>query len=915
MHSKKQFFTTTIPLVLVSLLIGCSGAVSAGDTFLFGLSERFDRALGNQTTTCSTHVTITTTAVSLVEDGDVNSTFSTVNENGLNDVDVDAGTAWGYRSFQTCIYPNVPFSGSLEIPVSVTSNYGSRITSLKTFPAPDVAIPTKLTFTGNGVAQRQCFTFTVVQDTDRSAKVDPMTVALGTMVQKNGSGEEVSGTYTGKDACDISVAVEDDEGPGVRVSNISRVMEEPGPSATATNGTFQVRLRTAPTANVTIPINEVFDSVNVSNREGTANPKTLTFTPGNYATEQAVTITSIDDLEIDGIKVYTVEVATTSSADADYNGLKPRNVVVYNRDQSVPGYAYIKFDATTGTTGASGGGINGFASDESNRFGTKYSQFQIKLRTKPTNSVTLNFSSTCGNKCTILTPTLIFSTTDWNTYQTFQVEGKSDAANTGNADYTVSFVASSADATYNTTVAEPTFTVRSCDNDGTHLLQPCNFSGPARGIVGNVLSAQEGGSTNIWMIAQSAPGSDITVGLTSTDTTEGTVPGSVTVSSSNYNFMESGGANQIVLTHVDDILVDLTQYWTVTTLESTGGLVYNPIDVYAATTDDEKAFYISHVGNTREGTTNTATVSVCLGGNNPSQPVVLNITCKSYTAGTAASGECGAITSSPITFPVNSEVEPGNASDSGCASSAKKQTFTVVGQDDTYADGNQSFDIQFAMVANTDTNYQNAANPTDHSITNEDNEPAGKAIFVTTSSYNGEMTAQGVFGADDTCDNNKPGGVPVGTYKALIVSNSGGAVNDRIPNGTNWVLTAGNQYYRCNSSGYSNCSDEHTRLFIANGSAGFDPTSISRSFSTVGDQYWTGMTTSLTAATQGSTPSCPPGDGLTYIHNCNGFTYQNCPSSPTTYLYGQTWTMASNTSVTSQESICSVTKKIICVQQ
>lgn len=185
MNFIKQKTIPIVPLLLVSLLIECSGSVSAGDTFLFGISERFEQAFGSrETPACSSDVTISTKLVSLVEDGDVNSTFSTVSENGLTDVDTDGGTAWGYRSFQTCIYPNVPFSGSLDIPVSITSNYGTRITSLKTFPAPDVAIPTKLTFTGNGVAVRQCFTFTVAQDAVRSAKVDPMTVALGTMTQK-----------------------------------------------------------------------------------------------------------------------------------------------------------------------------------------------------------------------------------------------------------------------------------------------------------------------------------------------------------------------------------------------------------------------------------------------------------------------------------------------------------------------------------------------------------------------------------------------------------------------------------------------------------------------------------------------------------------------------------------------------------
>ncbi|TGL12783.1 hypothetical protein [Leptospira meyeri] len=892
------------------LFQSCSGQVSAGDTFLFGFSEKFDRLLGN-TVACSSDVTITTKAVYLEENGDVTATFNASNDSGLT---ISAGQ-WGYSTFETCVYPNTPFSGSLDIPVSVTNNYGLRIAYVKSFPGAEVAIPTKLTFTGNGVAERQCFKFTASHDSLRNPVVDPLTIALGTMVQKDGSGNESSGTYSGKDACDISVSLEDADAPGVRVSNISDVMEEPGPLASTTSGTFQIKLRTQPTANVTIPINEVFDSVNANNREGTANPKTLTFTNANYNVPQAVTITSVDDLEIDGIKVYTVEVGITSSADSEYNGIKPRNVVVYNRDQSVPGYAYLRYDTTTGTTGASGGTVERFATDESNQFGTKYSSFQLKLRTKPTNIVTLNFSSNCGNKCTILTPTLTFTTTDWNTYQTFQVEGKSDSANSGNADYTVSFIASSADTTYNTTVAEPTFNIRSCDNDGTHSLQPCNFSGSPLGTISNRLSAVEGGSTHIWMIAQSSPGSDTTIGLTSTDTSEGTVPASVTVSTSNYNFMESGGTNRILLTHVDDALVDLTQNWTITTATSTGGLAYDPIDLYASTTDDEKAFYITHAGSPREGTANVATVHVCLGGNNPTQPVVLNISCKTYTSTEAAYNECKTITPSQITFPVNSEVEPGNASNSGCAGSAFKQSFTVSGEDDTYADGNQSFDIRFAMVANTDTNYSVASNPSDHSITNEDDEPAGKAIFVTTSSYNGEMTAQGVFAADDTCNNNKPGGVPVGTYKALIVSNSAGSVtNDRIPNGTNWVLTSGRHYYRCNSSGYSNCSDEYSRLFIANGSAGFDPTSLVRSFSTIGDQYWTGMTNSLTPATQASPPTCP-GDGLTYIHNCNGFTYQNCPSTPTTYLYGQTWTMASATSITSQESICSASKKLICVQQ
>ncbi|TGK85347.1 hypothetical protein EHQ23_11880 [Leptospira bourretii] len=901
-----------------SLFQSCSGQVTAGDTFLFGLSEKFDRLLGNEATVaCSSDVTITTKVVYLEEDGDTTATFNASNDSGLT---LGGAQQWGYSIFETCIYPNSPFSGSLEIPVSVTSNYGLRVASVKSFPGAEVAIPTKLTFTANGVSERQCFKFTATHDSLRNPVVDPMKVTLGTMIQKDGSGNETSGTYSGKDACDISVSLDDADGPGVRVSNISRVMEEPSPSASETYGTFQIRLRTAPTANVTMSINDTYDAVNANNREGSASPKTLTFTTANFATPQLVRVDAVDDLEIDGVKVYTVEVGRTTSSDSEYNGIKPRNVVVYNRDQSVPGYAYMRFDSSTGSTGAAGGAIDRFATDESNQLGTKYSNFQLKLRTKPTNNVTLTFSSNCGNKCNILTPTLTFTASNWNSYQTFQVEGKSDSANSGNANYTISFVASSADATYNTTVTEPTFTVRSCDNDGTHLLQPCNFSGSPLATSGSSdrLTATEGGTSHIWMIAQSNPGADVTIGLTSTDTSEGTVPANVTVSSTNYNFMESGGTNRILLTHADDNEVDDTVNWDVTSALSTGAVTYNPIDIYAKTTDNEAYFYVSKLGSTKENSSapaDTATIHVCLGAQN-TETITVSVACATYAAGTAAFGECGTLSTATLTFPAGSRVDDADANN--CANSARKQTVTVLGADDSFADGSQDYTVNLTKNANTDGVYSSgAATLSNQTITNRDDEPLGKRIYASVVNSPGEMTAEGVIGADKTCNNTRPGGVTGGTFKALIVSDSGADTtvqNKRIPNGINWVLTSGYHYYRCNSSGYANCSDEHTPLFVANGSAGFDPTNLPREFSTIGDQYWTGMTNTLTPATQASTPSCP-GDGLTYLHNCHGFNFQNCPSNATTYLYGQSWTMSSANSITSQEAICTESKKLICVEQ
>ena len=896
--------TIAISLTLMGLSLGCLGSNSVADNVLFGAAARPPEP------SCSSAVTISTKEISLVEDGDVTAVYDEAKDNLLSETDANGGTSWGYRSFQTCIYPNTAFSGTIEIPLSSNGNLSGRFTAQLTYRdggAVSEALPSKLTFTGDGSANRQCITYTRVDDAIRNAKEDPYVLDLGTMVEKDASNEDnLNGTYYGADACDISVSIDDDEGPGVRVSNISRIMEEPG-VAPPNDATFSVELRTTPTAPVTITINDTYDSVNANNREGTTSPTTLIFSAAN--TPQTVTVTSVDDLEVDGLKSYIVAVNSTSSSDADYNGIDPRDVVVYNRDKSVPGYTYERFDATSGSTDTSGGTINGFATDEANNMGTTYSTFKIKLRSKPQANVTLNFTTTCGSKCTLLTSSLTFTPTDWNSYQTVQVQGAADGADAGNQDYNVTFTVSSSDLTYKNDVAKPIFKVRSCDNDFSHEIQPCNFSGSPLGTSGSRFSSAEPSGTNtIWLIAKTAPGADITVPLSSTDGTEGSVNATATINSSNYNKLMAGESNRVIMSHLDDTIVDGSQNWTVTTGTSSGGVSYNTTDIYATTTDNENYFYVNVSGSTQEGTATTATISVCLGANNPDEVVKVDVVCAN------PADECGTLSTAQLTFPTDSQVSLANASNSGCPNDAKKQQFTVTGLDDSWSDGTQNFTINLTMVANGDSGYSGASNPSNPSVANADNEPAGKAIFVTNATFNGEMTAQGVQGADNLCNNNKVSGVPSGTYKALIFSNSGGEVNDRTTS-SDWVIQPNLHYYICTGSGYSNCSDEHKQIFIADGSGLFTPTSMSRNFSSNGgDEFWTGANTNLTPATQSSTPAAQSGDP-NYRHNCAGFTYQNAPVSPNPTYYGETWSNGSNSVTQNTNVACTTSKKLICVQQ
>ena len=907
-------------------MFGCNQAATVADYLLFGISERDPIAADAATspaTSCASEVGVSTTQIDLVEDGDVTRSYSTTDP-FYSDVDANGGTAYGFRQLETCIYPVIAFNGTFEIPLSTNSTYTGRIDVKTSFPAAAAGdwpgsnqnLPAKLVFTGDGttghgVAARRCFTVARVIDGVQNPKEDPFAVILEKITTDSSS------VYKNKNPCDIAVTVEDDEGPGVRVSSISRVMEEPGGSGNTT-AQFFVRLRTAPAQSVTIPINDIYDATNAGRREGTAAPTSLAFDNTNFSIEQPVTVTSADDLEVDGTKTYIVEVQNTQSTDPVYNGIKPRNVVVINNDKSVPGYRWQRFDASNGT---STGSVSGFATDEMNHFGSSYATFQIRLLSKPSANVQLNFSSNNTAISTVQTPTLTFTPTDWGTNQTVTVIGKSDgvdgASANGNLDYTVSFTVTTSDTTYSGQ-AKPSFVIRSCDNDNTHLIQPCNFSGSPFGTAAGRLSGGEPGATTyMWLIAKDAPGSAITVPLASTDTSEGTVPANVTVDSGNYNVMGTG-ANRIALSHVDDTVLDGSVSWTVTTGASSGGLVYDPFDVFATTTDNEQRYYVKVTGSTNETDSVQATIHVCLGATNV-ETVRIHAAC-------ASADECGSVTKTGsadlyVDFAPGAVIAGPNPTNDSCVGDPNVQTFTVHGAQDAFADGTQNFTVNLTvdggMPSATDTVFFGQS-PPNQTVANADDEATGKAVFMTAIGFVGEMTLAGVGGADNYCTTNKPAYAPSGTYKALIsadgitkrIATTDGSTN---AGQVSWVLTPGNYYYRCTASGNS-CRDEGNHLFVAN-SAGLIPFPMSLDFTTAGsNEFWTGMKANMTPATQTSTPADGGGDPA-YRDNCAGWTYQNAPSNATTWYYGQTWT-ENSTNVTSNTNIlCTSTKRLVCVQQ
>ena len=86
-----------------------------------------------------------------------------------------------------------------------------------------------------------------------------------------------------------------------------------------------MRLTIAPTATVTCTL----QSTDLS--EGTVSPTTLTFQPNNYGF-RTVTVTGVDDPDVDGDRPFAIQLNACTSTDPLYSGFNPRDVAVINRD-------------------------------------------------------------------------------------------------------------------------------------------------------------------------------------------------------------------------------------------------------------------------------------------------------------------------------------------------------------------------------------------------------------------------------------------------------------------------------------------------------------------------------------------------------------------------------------------------------
>ena len=177
--------------------------------------------------------------------------------------------------------------------------------------------------------------------------------------------------------------------------------------------------------------------------------------------------------------------------------------------------------------------------------------FQIVLNSQPSDDVIIDLLCSDSNEGTLSPVLLTFTSLNWNAPQIVTVTGVDDAIQDGNQVYTImTQPATSGDSDYETLDADD-IPVTNTDNDSAGIT--------VGAISGDTTEA--GGQATFTIVLNSEPVFDVSIDLSSSDTSEGTVsPASLTFTSMNWNAPQT-----VTVTGVDDAILDGNQPYSIIT--------------------------------------------------------------------------------------------------------------------------------------------------------------------------------------------------------------------------------------------------------------------------------------------------------------------------------------------------------------
>jgi hypothetical protein len=334
--------------------------------------------------------------------------------------------------------------------------------------------------------------------------------------------------------------------------------------------------------------------------------------------------------------------------------------------------------------------------------------FTVRLNSQPAADVVIGLSSSDTSEGTVSPYNLIFSESNWSVSQTVTVVGVDDPIIDGNKVYSVVTSATvSSDPNWNGLKPADVSAVNIDDDPAGFIVNPSS----------GLVSTEPGGTASFTVRLSSQPAADVTIGLSSSDISEGTVsPASLVFTSSNWDT-----AQPVTVTGANDDVRDGDQNYSIILAVSSSidpnydGI--DPPDVTVINIDDDIPSFIinplSGLMTTEAGGTASFTVKL---RSQPAADVTIALSCSDVTEGEAIP--------SSLTFTT--------------VNWSNTQTVTVTGVNDFVHDGDQLYTIVTAPASSGDPDY-NGLNPSDVSLTNTDDDPVG----ITVSPTSGLVTTEG----------------------------------------------------------------------------------------------------------------------------------------------------------------------------
>jgi len=289
--------------------------------------------------------------------------------------------------------------------------------------------------------------------------------------------------------------------------------------------------------------------------------------------------------------------------------------------------------------------------------------FTIVLNSPPTANVTIDLSTSDATEGTVSVAQVIFTPANWDTAQTVTVTGVNDAFDDGDIAYSiVTAAAVSTDAAYSG-MNPANVAVTNTDNDVASIAVS-----PGSGLV----TTEAGGTATFSVVLTSMPTANVTINLSSSDATEGTIStGVLTFTPASWNV-----AQTVTVTGVGDAFDDGDVAYSIVTAAATSAdSVYNGMNaanVSVTNLDDDTAGIAVNAtsGLVTTEAAGTATFTVVL-TSVPTANVTIAVASSDTTEAT--------VSTATLTFtPANWNVP---------------QTVTLTGQDDSIADGDVAYNV------------------------------------------------------------------------------------------------------------------------------------------------------------------------------------------------------------------------------